>query len=90
MKWKRFDYACEAEAKIIVYLRNTTAKIRTHDHIYMMRQTPSADGNRYSDGKTLWWNKGGTGFLQEDNPDGDGKMLARGCVLDKPADGPKP
>jgi membrane-bound inhibitor of C-type lysozyme len=90
MKWKRFDYTCEAGAKITVYLRNTTAKVRTHDQIYMMRQTPSADGNRYSDGNVLWWAKGNTGFLQEDTPDGDGKMLVKGCVLDKPADAPKP
>jgi membrane-bound inhibitor of C-type lysozyme len=90
MKWKRFDYTCEAGAKITIYLRDTTAKVRTHDHIYMMRQTPSADGNRYSDGKILWWGKGEGGFLQEDTPDGDGKMLVQGCVLDKPADGAKP
>lgn len=90
MKWKRFDYTCEAGAKITVYLRNTTAKIRTHDQIYMMRQTRSTDGDRYSDGKVLWWAKGGTGVLQEDSQDGDGKLLVQGCVLDKPADAAKP
>jgi membrane-bound inhibitor of C-type lysozyme len=90
MKWKRFDYTCEAGAKITVYVHNTTAKVRTHDQIYLMRQTRFADGNRYSDGKVLWWGKGDTGFLQEDTPDGDGKMLAKGCVLDKPADAAKP
>jgi membrane-bound inhibitor of C-type lysozyme len=90
MKWKRFDYTCEAGAKITVYFHNTTAKVRTHDQIYLMRQTRSADGNRYSDGKVLWWDKGDTGFLQEDTPDGDGKMLVKGCVLDKPTDAAKP
>ncbi|HXC46888.1 MAG TPA: MliC family protein [Candidatus Sulfotelmatobacter sp.] len=90
MKWKRFDYTCEAGAKISVYLRNTTAKVRTSEHIYMMRQASAADGNRYSDGKVLWWGKGDTGFLQEDTQDGDGKMLVKGCVLDKPADAAKP
>ena len=90
IKWKSFNYTCEAGANITVYLHNTTAKVRTHEHIYMMRLTPSADGNRYSDGKVLWWGKGDTGFLQEDTPDGDGKMLVKGCVLDKPADAAKP
>lgn len=89
MKWKRFDYTCEAGSKLTVFLRDTTAKVRTHDHIYMMRQTPSADGNRYSDGKVFWWDKGHAGFLQEDTPDGDGKMLVEGCILDKPADAAK-
>jgi len=90
IKWKRLDYTCEAGAKITVYLRDTTAKVRTHDHIYLMRQARSADGNRYSDGKVLWWSKGDGGFLQEDTPDGDGKMLMKGCVLDKAVDAPNP
>jgi membrane-bound inhibitor of C-type lysozyme len=90
IKWKRFDYSCEGGAKIAVYLHNTTAKIRTHEKVYLMRQTSSADGVRYSDGKVLWWGKGDTGFLQEDAPDGDGKILAKGCVLDKPGEAPKP
>jgi len=90
IKWKRFDYTCEAGAKITVYLHDTTAKVRWHDHISMMRQTPTADGNRYSDGKVLWWGKGDAGFLQEDTPDGDGKMLVKGCTLDKPADDARP
>jgi membrane-bound inhibitor of C-type lysozyme len=90
LKWKRFDYTCEGGAKIAVYLHNTTAKIRTRDQMYLMRQTPAPDGNRYSDGKVLWWGKGDTGFLQEDTPDGDGKMIVKGCTLDKPANTAKP
>jgi membrane-bound inhibitor of C-type lysozyme len=90
IKWKRFDYTCEGGAKITVYLHNTTAKVRTNEKVYLMRQTSSADGNRYSDGKVLWWGKGDTGFLQEDTPDADGKMLVKGCVLDKPAELLKP
>ncbi len=90
IKWKRFDYTCEGGTKIALYLHNNTAKVRTTEHLYLMRQTASADGNRYSDGKVLWWGKGDAGFLQEDAPDGDGKMLVKECVLDKPADAPKP
>ena len=90
IKWRQFNYTCEGGAKITVYLHNTTAKVRTHDHIYMMRQTSSADGNRYSDGELLWWGKGDTGFLREDTPNGDGKMLVKGCALDQPAEAAKP
>ena len=90
IKWKQFNYTCEAGAKIAVYVHSNTAKVRTHEHVYMMRQTSSADGNRYSDGKVLWWGKGETGFLQEDTPDGDGKLLVKGCTLDKPAATAKP
>ena len=90
IKWKRFDYTCEGGARITLYLHNNTAKVRTNEHLYLMRQTSSADGNRYSDGKVLWWGKGDEGFLQEDTPAGDGRMLVTGCVLDKPADARKP
>jgi putative lipoprotein len=84
MKWKRFDYSCEGGAKITVFLHDTTAKVRWLDHVYLMLQTVSADGNRYSDGKVLWWGKGLGGFLQEDTPDGNGAMLVKGCNLDRP------
>jgi membrane-bound inhibitor of C-type lysozyme len=90
IKWKRSDYNCEGGAKITVYLHDTVAKVRTQDHIYMMHQAASADGNRYSDGKILWRSKGDTGFLQEDTPEGDGKMVVNGCVLEKPVDAAKP
>ncbi len=80
VKWKRFDYVCENGAKVTVYLHDTTAKVRFQDHMYMMRQTPSADGNRYSDGKVVWWGKGDGGFLQEDTPDGDGKVMVKDCA----------
>jgi membrane-bound inhibitor of C-type lysozyme len=90
IKWKRFDYTCEGGTQITLYLHNNTAKVRTKEHLYLMRQTTSADGNRYSDGKVLWWGKGDAGFLQEDLPDGDGKMLVKGCVLGKPTAAPKP
>lgn len=85
IKWNRFDYTCENLAKVTVYLHDTTAKVLFQDHVYLMRQTMSADGNRYSDGKTVWWGKGEGGFLQEDTPEGDGKMLVKDCVLEKRA-----
>jgi len=90
IKWKEFNYTCEAGAKLTVYLHSTTAKVRTQDHFFLMRQTPSADGTRYSDGKVFWWSKGDAGFLQEDAPDGDGRMLVKECTLDKPTDPAKP
>ena len=87
IRWKQFDYTCEGAAKVVVYLHDTTAKVVAEKHVYLMRQTPSADGNRYSDGKVVWWGKGNGGFLQEDTPDGDGKMFVKGCSLDRPVSG---
>ncbi|HKM68212.1 MAG TPA: YbaY family lipoprotein [Candidatus Acidoferrum sp.] len=82
IKWNRFDYNCEGGAKITVFLHDNTAKVRYLDHVYLMRQTVSADGNRFSNGKVVWWGRGTGGFLQEDTPDGDGKMLVKDCMLD--------
>jgi putative lipoprotein len=87
IKWKRFDYTCEGGQKLVVYLHDQTVKIRFKDSSYLMRQVPSADGGRYSDGKVVWWGVGNGGFLQEDNPDGNGAMIVKGCKLDKPMNG---
>ena len=84
VRWKAFAYTCEGDAKLIVYLNGQLAKVRYNNIAYLMHQTVSADGNRYSDGKVVWWGKGAGGFLQEDTPDGNGKMIVQGCKLDKP------
>jgi putative lipoprotein len=84
IEWKQFQYTCQGGAKLRVYLHNETAKVAYKDKVYLMRQTRSADGGRYSDGKVVWWSKGNGGFLQEDTPDGDGEMIVKGCELEKP------
>lgn len=87
IRWKQFNYTCDGGAKLTVYLAKDLAKVRFGDQAYLMKQTVSADGNRYSDGKVVWWGKGDGGFLQEDTPDGDGKMIVRDCKLEQPASG---
>ena len=84
--WKQFTYTCDGGAKVSVALSGNVAKVLYQDHQYLMKQTVSADGNRYSDGKVVWWGKGLGGFLQEDAPDGNGKMIVQGCNLDKAPD----
>ncbi len=84
MEWKQFEYTCEGGAKLRVYLHDETVKVAYRDKVYLMRQTRSGSGTRYSDGKVLWWSKGDGGFLQADAPDGNGDMMVKGCELDKP------
>jgi putative lipoprotein len=84
IRWTTFEYACADGEKVTVNLNNTLAKVVFQGHQYLLKQTTSADGNRYSDGKLVWWGKGEGGFLQEDAPDGDGKFLAKDCKLVKP------
>jgi len=84
IQWKQFDYTCEGGTTLTVYLHNKTAKVRYGGTAYLMTETRSADGNRYSDGKVVWWGKGNGGFLEEDAPDGNGRMIAKDCQLDKP------
>src|SRR5271167_4579502 len=84
MKWKEFDYSCEAGTKLVVFLRGQSVKVRYQDNSYLMHQVPSGSGVRYSDGKVQWWSKGNGGFLQEDAADGNGAMIAKDCNLDRP------
>ena len=84
IEWKQFEYTCEGGIKLRVYLHNETVKVVYKDRVYLMKQTRSADGGRYSDGKVVWWSKGDGGFLQEDTPDGNGAIIQKGCELDKP------
>jgi putative lipoprotein len=85
--WKQFSYSCEGGKKVKVYLRGDVAKVTYGDETYLMKQTRSADGNRYSDGKVVWWGKGNGGFLQEDTPDGNGAMIVKDCMLAEPSVG---
>jgi uncharacterized lipoprotein YbaY len=84
IEWKQFEYTCEGGAKLRVYQHNETAKVMYEDKVYLMKQTHSADGGRYSDRKVVWWSKGNGGFLQQDAPDGNGEMIVKGCELDQP------
>ena len=84
IQWKRFDYTCEGGQKLVVYLHDQTAKVRYKNDNYLMKQTQSADGARYSDGKVVWWGKGNGGFLQEETATGNGAMILRDCKLDSP------
>jgi uncharacterized lipoprotein YbaY len=86
IQWKQFTYTCDGGAKVYVALSGDVAKVLYQDHQYLMRPTMSADGERYSDGKVVWWGRGVGGFLQEDAPDGNGKMIVQNCKLDKKPD----
>jgi uncharacterized lipoprotein YbaY len=81
IRWKHFEYSCAGGAKLAVDLGDHLAKVSFGGQAYLMKQTMSADGNRYSDGKVVWWGKGNGGFLQEDKPDGNGEMIVTECKL---------
>src|SRR5450432_1188204 len=84
MRWRLFEYTCDGGQKLSVFLHEETVKVRFKDKFYFMRQVPSADGGRYSDGAVQWWGRGNEGFLQVDAADGNGAMIVRDCKLDKP------
>ena len=86
IRWKTFQYKCKDDKTVTVSLTDTMAKVLYDHQQYLMKQTQSADGNRYSDGKLVWWGKGDGGVLQEDTPDGNGKMVAKDCKLEKSAE----
>lgn len=85
LRWKTFQYKCADGKSVTVSLAESMAKVGYDNQQHLMKQTQSADGNRYADGKLVWWGKGDGGFLQEDTPDGNGKMVAKDCKLEKSA-----
>ncbi len=86
VEWRRFDYTCEGDQKLTVFLHGQTVKVRFKENNYLMKQVRSADGGKYSDGKVIWWGVGNGGFLQEESADGNGAMIVKDCKLDKPLD----
>jgi putative lipoprotein len=81
--WKRLEYTCDGGVKVTVSLSGTMARVRFMDHVYLMKETESREGTRFSDGKLVWWSRDGGAFLQDDSPAGYGRMLAQNCRQDK-------
>jgi uncharacterized lipoprotein YbaY/membrane-bound inhibitor of C-type lysozyme len=85
MEWKRLDYVCDGGVRVTVSLSGTMARVRYMDHVYLMKETESREGTRFSDGKLVWWSRDNGAFLQDNSPAGYGKMLAQNCRPDKEA-----
>jgi len=78
---RKFRYNCDNDVQLTVTYRGSAARVSYNGHVYAMKQTLSADGGRYSDGKLVWWSKGDGGFLAEvdDTSPTGGKQLAVNC-----------
>jgi len=75
----KFSYSCDAGATVVVYLRETNARVVLGDKSYSMKQVPAASGTRYSDGTVVWWSKGYDGFLEDQTDPNQPVKLAEGC-----------
>jgi putative lipoprotein len=75
----KFSYACDGGATVVVYLRETNARVIFGDRSYLMKQVEAASGTRYSDGTVVWWSKGYDGFLEDAANPGQPVMLAGNC-----------
>jgi uncharacterized lipoprotein YbaY len=77
----RFRYVCDSNVQVLVTYRGSSVRVVFKNHLYEMKQVPSADGGRYSDGKLVWWNVGRGGFLAnaDDNRSSASTQLAANC-----------
>ena len=77
----RFRYVCDNNVEVLVTYRGSSARVVYKNHLYEMKQVPSADGGRYSDGKLVWWNVGRGGFLAnaDDDRSSTSTQLASNC-----------
>jgi putative lipoprotein len=76
---RKFSYACDHGATVVVYLRARNARILFKDKSYSMKQLEAASGTRYSDGQLVWWSKGHTGFLRDETNPNQPVPLAENC-----------
>src|SRR5215472_8691845 len=75
----KFSYACDNGKTVVVYLRETNARVIFGDKSYSMKQVEAASGTRYSDGAVVWWSKGYNGFLEDQTNPNQPVTLAANC-----------
>lgn len=81
---RKFSYACDDAITVSVTLREQTARVIFKDKSYSLKQVRSGSGARYSDGTIVWWNKGYTGFLQDESDPRHPVLLAQNCKQTSP------
>lgn len=73
------EYNCEDGKKLhITYLPKREearwARVRVEGTQYDLERVPSGSGEKYSNGKFIWWSKGSSGFLEIDDV-----IVIKGC-----------
>jgi putative lipoprotein len=87
----KFSYACDNGATVVVYLRETNARVIFGEKSYLMKQVEAASGTRYSDGTVVWWSKGYGGFLRDEtNPDQPVSLATNCRQVSPPPASPSP
>lgn len=78
------EYMCENKEYLSVVFSSSEAhplyaKISYKNSSYNLKRVPAASGEKYSDGKNIWWSKGDAGFLQINNI-----IVLKNCTPYKP------
>ncbi len=79
--FRRLSYTCDGDAKIVVTLHGSLAKVVYKGHTYNLKKTGGADSHNYSDGSFTWSEKDEVGSLKQGAKSAEGKTLASGCHL---------
>ena len=79
---RKFSYACDRNAKDVVFLRERNARVSFEGKAYAMTQVEAASGTSYSDGTIVWWSKGEEGFLEDATKPDHPVRLADHCKLE--------
>jgi putative lipoprotein len=82
---QNFKYVCDDGTTIRVQLRENLARVIFKGKSYSMKQVESGSGARYSDGTTVWWNRGYEGFLRDESDPDHPVALAENCRQVSPA-----
>jgi membrane-bound inhibitor of C-type lysozyme len=80
--WRRLNYTCDGDAKVVVNLHAKEARVAFKGHTYNLKQVDESEGQKYTDGSVVWHNKEEVGSLERTSKSGgDSKSLAAGCHL---------
>src|SRR5882757_3856371 len=62
--WRRLNYACDGDAKVVVNLHAKEARVTFKGHTYNMKQVEESDGQKYTSGSFVWRIKDEVATLQ--------------------------
>jgi membrane-bound inhibitor of C-type lysozyme len=79
--WRRLNYTCDGDAKVVVNLHAKEARVTFKGHTYNMKQLDESEGQKYTSGSLVWRIKDEVATLENSAKSGENKSLAAGCHL---------
>ena len=83
------SYKCDGGKSLKVEYMQNAAQLHMGTKTLVLPHVPSASGEKFSDGKTTFWSKGNSAFMEVDNTMSYTNCMAH-TTVNKPATKPAP